>query len=211
VSQPCDKQCDVPLPGELDSDLNEFWVGNPWDIFREHNLSSFERNRTYMNAQGNGFLEVTYSSGADTDADSRCVMALDLVQPGKLDLVLRQSGGGPLQILKNDFPDAHYLKISLRGTESNRLGLGAKLIAYVGDRQIVREMYPVNSYRSQCPSVVHFGLGQATQVDKLKIVWPSGLQQEISEVPADRHLLIEEGTDTFRDFAEPKLKRAIAS
>jgi hypothetical protein len=41
-----------------------------------------------------------------------------------------------------------------------------------GGGQIVRELFPVNSFRSQMPSVVHFGLGDETSVDRLIIRWP---------------------------------------
>ena len=60
-------------------------------------------------------------------------------------------------------------------------------------QQIVREMYPVNSYRSQMPNIVHFGLGDSTKVEALKIQWPSGLVQVLKDLPADQHLVVEEG------------------
>jgi len=82
VSQPCEKQANVEQPSELDEDLNEFWVGNPWDIFRQHNLSSFERNRAYVNVEGKGFLEISHLTNADVDSDSRAVLAVDIFEPG---------------------------------------------------------------------------------------------------------------------------------
>jgi len=88
----------VETPGEVDSRLNEFWVGNPWKIFQEHNLSCFERNRLYMNVRGRGFLDVSHVSGADNDGDSRSAIAADVNHDGRLDLILRQSGGGPLVV-----------------------------------------------------------------------------------------------------------------
>ena len=77
--------------------------------------------------------------------------------------------------------------------KSNRLGIGARLIAKVGGRQIVRELFPANSYRSQAPASVHFGLGDADSVESNSIRWPSGRVQELKNLPADRHLLIREG------------------
>jgi len=193
----------VPLPGDLDAELGEFWVGSPFDIFREHNLSSFERNRTYLNVKGDGFLDVSFLSGADIDSDGRSVLALDIRNRGRLDLVLRQAGGGSIRIFENRLPTANYLKVSLRGTKSNKLGIGAKLVAHVAGRQIVRELYPINSYRSQMPADIHFGLAQATEVDRLVIYWPSGATQELVELPANRHLVIEEGLSAFTELMPP--------
>ena len=85
------------------------------------------------------------------------------------------------------------MQVSLRGVKSNRLGIGARLIAKVGGRQIVRELFPANSYRSQSPASVHFGLGNADSVESLSIRWPSGRAQVLKNLPADRHLMIREG------------------
>lgn len=195
MSQPFDRGAHVPQPGELDHELDEFWVDSPWKIQHAHNLSAFERNRTFLNVGGEQFVEISYLAGNDSDGDGRAVVAADFRNNGQLDLVVRQTGGGALLLYENRFPKRHYLEVSLRGTRSNRLGIGARLTAKVGDRQIVRELFPVNSFRSQMPTYVHFGLGDADRVDSLRIRWPSGLEQEISDLAADRHVVIEEGSD----------------
>src|SRR5205807_9765717 len=138
-------------------------------------LSCYERKRAYLNVPGPGrnrdFLEVSYLTGADNDGDGRSVVAGDFRNDGRLDLVVRQVGGGPVLLYENHFPRRHYLKVSLRGTKSNRQGIGARLIALVDGRQVVREQYPLNSYRSQMPNIVHPGLGDASKVDRLIIPW----------------------------------------
>ena len=193
MSQPCNKNCNVSQPGSVDKELNEFWSGNPWNIFEQHNLSSFERNRVFINVHGENFLEVSHLTGADIDADSRAVLAVDTRNNGQLDLVLRQAGGGPLRIFENRFPASNFLKVSLRGTQSNRLGIGARLVASVGTQKIVRELYPVNSNQSQAPSIVHFGIGDAAQIDRLRVHWPSGHEQELTDLQCNQHVIIEEG------------------
>jgi hypothetical protein len=83
--------------------------------------------------------------------------------------------------------------VSLRGTASNRLGIGARLTATVAGRDLTRELYPHNSFRSQMPSRVHFGLGDATKIDELTVRWPSGAVQTLHDLAADRHVVITEG------------------
>jgi hypothetical protein len=186
----------VQTPGQLDPTLGEFWVNNPWDIVKEgHNLSAFERSRTWLNLRGQGFLDVSYLSGADDDGDGRCVVAADLRNVGRQDVIVRKVGGRPLQVYENNFPQRHYLKVSLRGTKSNRQGVGARLVAVVNGQQLVREMYPVNSYRSEMPNIVHFGLGDHGRVERLSIRWPSGQEQVLADVAGDRHVVIEEGKE----------------
>jgi hypothetical protein len=177
-------------------------VDNPWDIIRHgHNLSCFERKRAYLNVQGGAFVDISYLTGADNDGDGRSVVAGDFRNNGQLDLVVRQAGGGSLLLYENRFPRRHYLEVSLRGRQSNRQGIGARLTATVegkppaGPRSLVRELYPLNSFRSQMPSMVHFGLGDATRVDRLTIRWPSGKVQELTDVAADRHIVVDEDKD----------------
>ena len=47
------------------------------------------------------------------------------------------------------------------------------------------------------PNLAHFGLGDDTKVDRLTIRWPSGLVQELTDMPADQHVLITEGAEKY--------------
>jgi hypothetical protein len=195
VSQPFNRGARIPQPGDIDHELHEFWVDSPWMIQNSENLSAFERNRTFLNFGGEQFVEISYLAGNDSEGDGRSVVAADFRNNGQLDLVVRQVGGGALLLFENQFPKRHYLKVSLRGTRSNRLGIGSRLTARVDGRHIVRELFPHNSFQSQMPSHVHFGLGDAQRVDSVKVRWPSGLEQEITDVAADQHVVIQEGSD----------------
>jgi hypothetical protein len=198
----------VAAPGKADPALKEWWVDNPFDIVKEgHNLSAYERKRVYLNVKGadgqRNFLDVSGVSGADNDGDGRSVVAGDFRHNGQLDLVLRQSGGGSVVVYENHFPKRHYLEVSLRGTmeeyrpgrRSNRLGIGSRLVAVVNGQKLVRELFPLDSFRSQMPNVVHFGLADAERVEKLTILWPSGREQVLTDLAGDRHILVEEGKD----------------
>jgi hypothetical protein len=190
----------VKLPGALDDKLHEFWVGNPWQIINEgHNLSAFERKRMYLNVAGpkggREFLDISHISGTDNDGDGRAVVAADFRNTGMPDLIVRQAGGGPLLLYENRLPQAHYLMVTLRGSKSNRHGIGARLVAEVSGRKIVRELYPACGHFSQAPGQVHFGLAGDTKVDKLTIKWPSGKEQVLTDIRADRHVVIDEARD----------------
>ena len=186
----------VPAPGKLDKSLGEFWVNNPWQIVAHgHNLSAFERNRVFLNAKGKDFFDISHLTGADSDGDGRSVVAADFRNVGMQDLLVRQAGGGPLLLYENRLPRKSYLAVSLRGRASNRRGIGARLIAVVNGQQQVRELYPANSFMSQAPSLVHFGLGDAEKVDSLTIRWPSGKVQVLKGLRGNRHIVVEEGRE----------------
>lgn len=193
VSQPDKRGARVSQPGPLDASLGEFWVENPWDIIRHgHNLSCYERNRVFLNVRGGNFVDISHLTGADSEGDGRSVVAGDFRNCGQLDLVVRQAGGGSPLYFENRFPRKHSLTVSLRGSRSNRQGIGARLTAQVGSQQRVRELYPHNTFRSQTPNQVHFGLGDSVRVDRFVIRWPSGAVQEIPDVKADQHIIVHE-------------------
>ncbi len=197
VSQPFDRAAVCSAPASPDLELGEFWEEDPWTIAFRHNLSGFERNRTFLNLGDRQFADISYVTGADSDGDGRSVVAADFRCNGQMDLLVRQAGGGPLLLFENHFPKKNYLKVSLRGSESNSLGIGARLTATLGERQLVRELFPSNTFHSQAASFVHFGLGKATTIEKLTVRWPSGKTHELLKVAGNRHILVDEASGTI--------------
>ena len=86
----------------------------------------------------------------------------------------------------------HWIAIQLRGTRSNRDGIGAHLEVVTGKKKQVAERVAGSGYLSQDDWRVHFGLGQATKIDKLTVKWPSGKVQALENLSVDRILTVEE-------------------
>ena len=189
----------------MDKKNGQFWMENPW-LFQTtdqtFNLSSYERNRVYANARpaSDRFVEVSWLTGADDEGDSRGIVAADLDNDGMPELVLAQIGGGALKIFHNRYPKTSYLKVSLRGVQSNSLGLGARLTAEIGGRSLRRDLTASNTMWAQGPAQVLFGLGDAKKVDRLTVRWPSGLTQVFPDVAVNRHVELREGDDRVPDF-----------
>jgi hypothetical protein len=103
--------------------------------------------------------------------------------------------GGTALLLRNDRGNAnHWLKVRLRGRESNRFGIGAKLRVSAGGRTAIREMGAGSSYCSQhAAGEALFGLGAMAQVDSLVVTWPGGAVQRLRSVRVDQVLTITEG------------------
>jgi len=200
--------CKIEAPGKVDSELREFWVEDPWQIMAMgHNLSAYERKRAFLNARGKAFLEISHLTGADNDGDGRSVVAADFFNTGRIDLIVRQVGGGSLMLYENRFPQKHFLKVSLRGHTSNPQGVGARIEAVTRGLRQTREMYPYNTYRSQAPNIVHLGLGESDTVERLTIRWPSGKVQEFSDVKADRHIVVDEEKEVSAAAIETVMPR----
>ena len=183
-----------PVLGEIDHKAGEFWIGSPFLMPKEGaNLSAYERNRLYLNLNGTDFMDASFASGADIDADSRSVAVGDFDLDGRPDLLVGSVGGGPLRLFLNRMPQGNRLRLKLRGRDSNRSAIGTRVIATLHDRQVVRDLFPANGCMGTGPVQLSLGVGAAERIDKLWIRWPSGIVQEFTDVPATGQLEIREG------------------
>lgn len=178
-------------PREVDEEVDEFWFDNPFDLRLPFNLSMYERNRMFINRGEGKLLEISYSSGADIDSDSRAVAVGDLNEDGRPDMVVRNVGGGPLRVYLNEMTGGRALTVTLRGSRSNRGGIGARLVLELGQRKLYREHFPQNSLMAQNALETIFGLGEHAGPMKLTVRWPSGTVQALNDVRPGR-LCVEE-------------------
>jgi enediyne biosynthesis protein E4 len=111
----------------------------------------------------------------------------DINNDGWIDAVVTSLGGEPLFLLNHASGPAHWLSITLRGTRSNRDGLGAR----VQVNGQTRFATTAGSYISASDKRLHFGLGAAESA-KVEIRWPSGIHQVLQNVKADQFLEIRE-------------------
>jgi len=113
---------------------------------------------------------------------SRSAVTLDLDGDGDVDIVTNEFNARP-QVLMSDLAQRrriNYLEIRLRGTRSNREGLGARVTVVLPDgRRLLKVLDGKSGYLSQSDLPLYFGLGEADTVPELDIRWPSGERQTL--------------------------------
>jgi enediyne biosynthesis protein E4 len=124
--------------------------------------------------------------GTHTLSAARGTAFGDLNNDGSIDVVATVLGG-PVQVFMNRGGSGHWLTITLRGTRSNRDGLGARV--HVNEQ--TRFATTAGSYESANDKRLHFGLG-AAKTAKVEVLWPSGTRQVLNNVAADQLLEIRE-------------------
>ena len=123
---------------------------------------------------------------------TRSSVILDLDDDGDLDIVTNEFSSPPL-VFVSDLTERraiNYLKVSLRGTESNADGLGAVITLTAGDKTLKKMHDGQSGYLSQSRMPIYFGLGEAKSVDKIEIAWPSG-KDEVIQGPLEVNRLLE--------------------
>ena len=122
---------------------------------------------------------------------SRALLPVDLEGDGDLDLLVTHINAPP-SLLRNDGERANWLTVGLRGTRSNADGIGARVYAIVGENRQLREIRREASYAGSVLPRAHFGLGQATTIDRVVVRWPSGAISMLTEVEVNRLIVIDE-------------------
>ena len=148
----------------------------------------------YLN-DGNGmFADHTDESGMTETSFIAAWGDCDL--DGFLDVYMAAGSAVGNRLYRNNGNDNHFLQIELAGVESNRTGIGARLIVTSGDLWQIREIFG-GLGEQQDEMVAHFGLGARTQVDELEIRWPSGQVDVLTNVPADQRIRVFEGREGY--------------
>ena len=192
MSRPNDRTAEIAALGDIDHAAGEFWHSNPFAIIENgENLSAYERNRFYLNVNGKRFLDASFASEVDLDADSRSAIDADFDNDGDPDLLVASAGGGPVRIFENRFDQGNrFLNLKLQGTQSNRPAIGSRVTIKIGEQTIIRDLFPRNGCMGIGPAKLQIGVGKADKIDQLTVRWPTGKIQVIENVPTDQVLEI---------------------
>lgn len=151
-------------------------------------------NNVMLRNLGGAVPELTdaaFVNGTDRKEDGRGVGIIDVEPDGDLDLVV-QSVEKPAVLLINEGASGHWLQIRLTGTRSNRDAIGARVEVQIGGRVLMREVSSTGGFISGQSLLCHFGLGEATQADEVRVHWPLGGTTRMENVAADQVLRIKE-------------------
>ncbi len=157
-------------------------INIPNVVFRNKGNLEFDR---YSKKSG---LKPSYSNGAAYS---------DLDNDGDLDLVINNINqkASILENKSNSKEENSFVSFTIKGDTVLKNPNGTKLMLYVDNKVFFKELIVTKGFQSSSSHKVHFGLGSATKIDSLKLIWLDGKEQLNTALTVNEHHVIHRGND----------------
>jgi hypothetical protein len=148
----------------------------------------------YRNLRNGRFQDISSEAGPGVMErhSSRGAAFGDLDNDGAVEIAINNQNEAPSLLKDETVPPGHWTILHLVGTRSNRSAIGARVTVTADGRAQSDEVRSGGSYLSQNDLRLHFGLGEATSIDKITIAWPSGTRQVLRKQIVNRVMTVKE-------------------
>ena len=145
-------------------------------------------NYVFKNLDGLKFKNMVEDWGINIKSFSNGLAYGDFDNDGALDLVVNNIDEQPFLYRNKGVVQkrGHYLKVTLKGPKENSCGIGARISLFTKGASQTRELYSTRGYQSSVEPIVHFGTGEASLIDSLKVTWPDGREQSLNDLNVDQ-------------------------
>ncbi|HEX5446661.1 MAG TPA: FG-GAP-like repeat-containing protein [Pirellulales bacterium] len=153
------------------------------------------RPQVFVNTGQGRFVEQSDAAGDYFRRErlARALAKIDWNGDGREDLVASHLDA-PAALLTNVSPQAgHFLAVELRGVNSARDAIGARVQITSGGETCWRRLTAGDGYQASNERRLVFGLGTHRTAERLTVHWPAGAMQTFHHLPADNSYRIVEG------------------
>ena len=171
--------------------------------------SSYEEPRLVYHNNAHGKFEDMSSisgPGVTVPRSSRGLAVGDLWNDGRLEAVVNNMNEQPMILVNLAANHNHWLELRLIGVRSNRDAIGARVSFTACHRNHVDEVRSGSSYDSSNQFLLHFGLGDCMETDRIQVRWPSGVTEFFDIQHIDSVFVLREGSGTLKGPASQRAK-----
>jgi hypothetical protein len=161
-------------------------------MYHPRNSSIRQLPLLFENRSGQKFVNVAARAGPYMQSRhiGRGVALGDVDDDGAPDLAVAHTNEPISLLLNRSKCDGHWLSLRLIGTTCHRDAVGARITVSAGGLTLTRQVKGGSSFLSSNDPRVLVGLGPSATIDRLEIHWPSGATQTLTDVPADRKIVL---------------------
>ena len=158
-----------------------------------------QRNLLLHNMGNGRFEDVSQQAGAvfDLTEVSRGVAIGDIDNDGGMDILVVNNNGPARLLINNVGHKKHWVGLRMLGERINRDMLGTRVSLFRPNGPTLwRRVQTDGSYASARDPRLLFGLGDSSEISKVRAYWVSGRVEEWTEIPVDRYTTLREGSGT---------------
>jgi hypothetical protein len=102
----------------------------------------------------------------------------------------------------------NYIKLNLEGIPSNKFAIGSTIKIYHKDKIMVQELMPTRGFQSSMDYVMTIGMGEVTQIDSIRVIWPNDQTQKLTTIKVNQllHIRQSEATSVYKPLNVKKIK-----
>ncbi len=176
--------------------------------FIQNNIT--DPDKLYQNNGDGTFEDVGAMFGINNEDINRGLALGDYDNDGDMDMlvvaitnaddddILTYTDNDHIALYRNDVitneTSQNWLKVALQGTVNNRNAYGARILLKNNGRTFIREIDGGSSHASHHSPIAHFGLGNYNSIDMLKVIWPNGNEQILTNIETNQQIEIVENT-----------------
>ncbi len=172
-------------------------------------------NYVFKNNKDLTFQQKNKDWGLDQKTFANGSLYVDLDNDGDLELVTNNIDEVASVYENKNAENNNFLTLKFKGTKGNNLGLGVKVNVFANGENQFQELTLTRGFQSSVAPQMHFGVAKSENIDSLKVVWPDGNSQTISNIPANTTLVINHAESSVNGksdtFKSPKLFETVAT